>query len=296
MFTARTFTYRNKMASAHGTALRAKSATRHTATNPWLEFMERAGYVIRGVLYATMGAFALGLALGLGGTATDPSGTLVILTGGPAGKFLLIAVVIGLGAYAIWGFVRAVFDPLHRGRKPAGIAQRLGFAWSGIAYTSIVIFAMRLLIGSATQRSHDSVQSTIARVLSYPAGEYVAIGIGVVAIAAGLAQFVEAYRAIFRRDLKRGEMSVAEKKVVDTLGRLGMIARGITFTLVGWFVIQGGLHHDPSRVHGYGGAFLFLLGEPFGRVMLGVVAVGFIALGLHSFACARWVRLMGSTS
>ncbi len=295
MFTARTFTYRNKMASAHGTALRAKSATRRTATNPWLEFLERAGYVVRGVLYATMGAFALGLALGLGGTATDPSGTLVILTGGPAGKALLIAVVIGLGAYAIWGFVRAIFDPLHRGHKPTGIAQRLGFAWSGIAYTSIAIFAMRLLVGSATQQSHDSVQSTIARVLSYPAGEYVAIGIGVVAIAAGLAQFVEAYKAIFRRDLKRGEMSAAEEKVVDTLGRLGMIARGITFTLVGWFVIQGGLQRDASKVHGYGGAFLFLLGEPFGRVMLGLVAVGFIALGLHSFACARWVRLMGST-
>ena len=94
----------------------------------------------------------------------------------------------------------------------------------------------------------------------------------------------------------REEMSAAEEKVVDTLGRLGMIARGITFTLVGWFVIQGGLQRDASKVHGYGGAFLFLLGEPFGRVMLGVVAVGFIALGLHSFACARWVRLMGSTS
>src|SRR5437867_3815899 len=283
--------------SAHSVARqarKAKRATKKTAANPTLEFLERAGYVIRGVLYATMGAFALGLALGLGGTATDPSGTLVILTGGPAGKFLLIAVVVGLGAYAIWGFVRAIFDPLHRGHEPTGIAQRLGFAWSGIAYTSIAIFAMRLLIGSATQQSHDSLQSTIARVLSSPAGEDVAIGIGAITVAAGLAQFVEAYRAILRRDLKRGEMSVAEKKVVDTLGRLGMIARGITFTLVGWFVIQGGLHRDPSQVHGYGGAFLFLLGEPFGRVMLGVVAVGFIALGLHSFACARWVRLMGS--
>src|SRR3954462_14841025 len=124
MFTARTFTYRNNMASVHGTTFRAKSATKRTASNPWLEFAERAGYVVRGVLYATMGAFALGLALGLGGTATDPSGTLVILTGGgPAGKFLLIAVVIGLGAYAIWGFVRAIFDPLHRGHKPTGIAQ-----------------------------------------------------------------------------------------------------------------------------------------------------------------------------
>lgn len=282
------------MASVHGVAGQAKSAGKRTAANSWLEFLERAGYAVRGVLYATMGGLALSLALGLGGVATDPSGTLVILTGGPAGKAFLIAVIVGLGAYAIWGFVRAVFDPLNRGRDASGIMQRLGFAWSGIAYTSIVIFAMRLLIGSATAQSHDSLQANIARVLSYPAGQYVTIGIGAVAVLAGLGQFVEAYRALFKKDLKRGEMTRAEKKVVDFLGRMGMIARGITFTLVGWFVIQGGLHHDSSKVHGYGGAFLFLLGQPFGRVMLGLVAVGFIALGLHSFACARWIRLMGS--
>ena len=282
------------MASVHGVAGHAKSAGRRGASNSWLEFLERAGYAVRGVLYATMGGLALSLALGVGGVATDPSGTLVILTGGPAGKAFLVAVIIGLGAYAIWGFVRAVFDPLNRGRDASGIMQRLGFAWSGIAYTSVVIFAMRLLVGSATAQSHDNLQANIARVLSYPAGQYVTIGIGAIAVLVGLAQFVEAYRALFKKDLKRGEMTEAEKKVVDVLGRIGMIARGITFTLVGWFVIQGGLHHDSSKVHGYGGAFLFLLGQPFGRVMLGLVALGFIALGLHSFACARWVRLLGS--
>src|ERR1051326_7242448 len=253
------------MASIHGVAGQAKSATERTASNPWLELLERAGYVVRGVLYVVMGGLALALALGIGGTATDPTGTLVILTRFPAGKVFLVAVVIGLGASAIWGFVR-------------------------------VIFAMKLLVGSASAKSHDSLQANIAQVLSYPAGKWIALALGLITVGVGIAQFVEAYRAISKHDLKRAEMTEAERKVVDTLGRLGMIARGITFTLVGWFVIQGALHRDPSKVHGYGGAFLFLLGQPFGRLMLGVVALGFIALGLHSFACARWVRLMGSTS
>ena len=87
-------------------------------------------------------------------------------------------------------------------------------------------------------------------------------------------------------------MKKAEKEIVDNLGRMGMIARGVTFSLVGWFVIQGGLHQDASKVHGYGGAFVFLLGQPFGHVLLAAVAVGFIALGLHSFASARWIRLL----
>ena len=110
------------MASVHGVAQRARSATKRGASNPWLEFLERAGYVFRGVLYAVMGVLALGLALGIGGSATDQSGSLRLLAGGPAGKALLLAVVFGLGAYSIWGFVRAIFDPLHRGRdaSPGG--------------------------------------------------------------------------------------------------------------------------------------------------------------------------------
>jgi len=284
------------MASAHHVARRARAATRRTAANPALELLERAGYVVRGVLYAAMGTFALGLALGLGGAATDQSGSLVILTGGPAGKFMLFAVVLGLAAYSVWGFVRAIFDPLHRGRDPIGIAERLGFLWSGIAYLSIVLFALQLIAGSASSASHDGAQAAIARILDYPAGQLGAILIGIIAICVGLGQFAEAVRAVFKRDLKRSEMTRSEKKIVDSLGRMGMVSRGVTFTIAGWFVLQGGVTRDPSRVHGFGGAFVFLLQQPFGRVLLGAVAIGFIALGLHSFACARWIRLLGSRS
>ena len=56
------------------------------------------------------------------------------------------------------------------------------------------------------------------------------------------------------------------------------------------------LGHDPGQVQGFGGAFMFLLAQPFGHLVLGVVALGFIALGLHSLASARWIRLMGSSA
>jgi hypothetical protein len=72
-----------------------------------------------------------------------------------------------------------------------------------------------------------------------------------------------------------------------------MVARGVTFIVIGWFVIQAGIHHDPQQAQGFGGAFMFLLGQPFGRLLLGIIALGFVALGLHSFACARWIRLLG---
>ena len=279
----------------HSVARHARRVTEHTAANPGIEFLERVGYIVRGVLYGVMGGLALALALGIGGSATDQSGSLVWLTGNGAGKFLLLAVVIGLAAYSLWGFVRAIFDPLHRGDDPPGIAQRLGFAWSGIAYASIVVFALKLLVGAASPHHQDGTQAAISSILSVPGGRWIAVGLGVIALGAGIGQFVEAYKATFRQDLKRTEMTKAEKEAVDNLGRLGMVSRGVTFSLVGWFVMLGGLRQDPSQVRGYGGAFLFLVQQPFGRVILAVVAIGFIALGLHSFACARWIRLLGST-
>ncbi len=282
------------MATANTVAHQAHNAAERTVANPALEFLERVGYVVRGVLYAVMGALALGLALGVGGTATDPTGSVLVIASYPAGRAILLCVVFGLFAYAIWGFVRAIFDPLHRGKKAGGIAHRLGFFWSGIAYSSIALFALRLLVGDTTPNHRDSTQAFVARVLTVPSGKWIAVGIGFVAIAVGIGQFIEAYRATFRNDLKREEMTQGEREVVDQLGRLGYAARGVVFTLVGWFVLQGGLHKDSGQVHGYGGAFLFLLAQPYGRLLLGAVAIGFVALGLHSFACARWVRLLGS--
>jgi hypothetical protein len=119
--------------------------------------------------------------------------------------------------------------------------------------------------------------------------------IGLIAIGVGFGQFLEAYRATFKEDLKGAEMTEAERVNAVRLGRFGMFARGVTFVVLGWFVVQAGIHHDPAQAQGFGGAFAFLLAQPFGRVILGVVALGFVALGLHSFACARWIRLMGRT-
>ena len=282
------------MASSAQVGQRAGTVARRTASSPWLEFLERVGYVARGVLYVVMGGLALGLALGVGGKATDQSGSLATLAGGSVGKAMVLIFVVGLGAYSIWGFVRAVFDPLHRGDDPPGIAERLGFAWSGIAYAGLTLFALELFVGTARVGSQDSTQATISRILAYPAGHWAVTGIGLVSIAIGLWQFVEAYTARFKKDMKREEMTQAEEKFMVGMGRFGFFARGITFTLVGWFVFQAGLHRDPAQVRGFSGAFMFLLSQPYGHLLLGVVALGFVALGMHSLAAARWMRLLGS--
>jgi len=272
------------------------NAVKRAAANPLLELLERLGYVARGALYAVMGLLALGVALGVvGGQTTDLSGSLVFLVANPFGKLVLIAFAVGLTAYSLWGFVRAVYDPLHRGSDASGYAARLGFVTSAVSYAAIVIFALQVLGGSGAA-SGDSTQKTVASVLSHPAGGWLTILIGLVAAGIGVGQWVEAYRATFKADLKGAEMSASERDLAIGLGRFGMAARGVSFLVIGWFVIQAGIHNDPGQVQGFGGAFQFLLHQPFGRLVLGVVALGFVALGLHSFACARWIRLLGSSA
>ena len=272
------------------------NSARQAARNPGLELLERLGYVVRGALYAVIGFLALRIAFSQpGGAATDLTGSLVFLTGNQFGKLVLFVAVVGLGAYSVWGIVRAVFDPLHRGSDASGYIERLGFVSSAISYAAIVVFGLKILLGSSGG-STDSTQHSIASVLNHPAGGLLTVLIGLVAIGIAAGQFIEAYRAGFKWDLKGAEMSETERNVAIAFGRFGMFARGVVFLIVGWFVLQAGIHNDSSQVQGFGGALLFLLSQPYGHVLLGFVALGFVALGLHSLACARWIRLMGSSA
>jgi hypothetical protein len=272
-----------------------QSAVKRAAANPLLEFLERLGYAVRGALYAAMGVLALRIVLSVaGGQTTDLTGSLVFLVGNPFGKLLLVVAAIGLAAYSLWGFTRAIYDPLHRGSDSAGYMARLGFVTSALSYAAIVFFALQLLAGSGATTA-DGTQKTVASVLTHPAGGGLTILIGLVVIGIALGQFLESYRATFKNDLKDAEMSAKTKDAVVKLGRFGMFSRGVIFLVIGWFVIQAGIHNDPAQAQGFSGAFVFLLAQPFGRVVLGIVALGFVALGLHSFACARWIRLMART-
>jgi hypothetical protein len=238
-----------------------------------------------------MGLLALGLVFNLGGRYVDQSGSLWLLSQAPLGRLIVAAFVIGIGAYALWGFVRAVYDPLNRGDGPQGLPNRLGWAWSGSSYALLTVFALHLTVSAKTNPPGDVVAQLANRLFNLPGGRALAIAAGAIAIGAGLAQFVDAYQARWRKDLKRREMSDTERSSATLLGRFGLIARGVTFIMVGWLLVLAGWTSEPDLAGGYARAFRSLEGGPAGRVTLAVVALGFVALGLHSLANARWIKL-----
>lgn len=273
------------------TAHKVHQQAKKVVTNPWVERVARVGYVVRGIIYGTMGVLAVGLAIGVDSDTTDQRGSLALLGENIVGRVFLLVVVLSLVAYAGWGLIRAIYDPLHRGSDPPGIASRIGFAWSGLNYAALAVFAAGLLLGGSTGGGGDSVQKMVAWALTLPAGGVIVIIAGVIGILGGLGQFVDAYKAGFRKDLKRNQMTRAQRVTVDSLGRFGMVARGVIFGIVGIFVLVAGLQRNADDAHSFGPAFAAVAREPLGHVLLAIVALGFIALGLHSWANARWVRM-----
>src|SRR6202158_6096786 len=146
------------------------NTVKRAAANPAIELLERLGYAVRGALYAGMGLLALRIVLSVaGGQTTELTGSLVFLIGNPLGKLVLIVAAVGLAAYSLWGFTRAIYDPLHRGSDASGYMARLAFVTSALSYAAIVVFAIQLLAGSGAT-TNDGTQNTIAAVLTHPAG------------------------------------------------------------------------------------------------------------------------------
>jgi hypothetical protein len=263
---------------------------KRVADNPWVERLMRLGYLVRGVIYADVGVLALGVAAGVGGQTTDPKGGLTVLSGVAGGGLLLTFVAVGLAGYALWCFVCAVYDPLQRGSNPGGLAQRAGFAVAGFGYLALLVFTTQLLLGKSGGTS--TPEPLVARVIGLPGGPVLVGLAGVVALGFGIGQLAGAWRARFMDDLRgKGGLNEAERQVALWLGRAGYVARGVVYALIGWFVLQAAITHDARHAKSFDGAFQALVHQPFGRVLMGLVAAGFIALGLHSFASAAWIRM-----
>jgi hypothetical protein len=271
---------------------KAEQTAQQTVDNPWLERLVRLGYAARGLLYGVVGVLAVTLALGRGGATTDKNGALATIAGQPFGKFLLVLIVIGLVGYSLWGFVRALLDPLRRGTDAKGIAQRIGYAISGLSYGALILPTVGLITGSGNGGSGGSgPQDWTAKLMEQPFGPWLVGLIGVIGIAGGLGQLAQGVTTDFKKDFKTGEMSPTELTAFTWIGRFGLAARGVVFAMLGFFLIQAALNTDPNRAKGLDGALQTLLQQPHGPWLLGIVALGLVAFGLYSLLSARWIEV-----
>lgn len=257
----------------------------------WVERLARLGYTAKGIVYVIIGVLAVKAAVGTGGKTTDAQGALGEIAAQPFGKFLLALVAFGLIGYVVWRFVEAIQDPQHRGNDGKNWARRLGSGISGLIYAGLALSAIKLIAGTGGGGSSNSTQDWTARILSQPFGQWLVGVTGAFIIGLGFYQLYKAYKAKFRNDLKLREMSPTEQTWATRIGRFGEAARGIVFMIIGFFLIQAARQSNPNEARGLDGALQALAQQPYGPWLLGIVALGLVAYGIHMWVQARYLRI-----
>ncbi len=259
--------------------------------SPWMERLFRLGYVAKGVVYAIVGWLAASTVFGSGGRTTGTRGALRSLVNRPFGRVLLGLVAIGLSGYVLWRFVQAIMDTEHKGTDAKGIIQRLSYAGNGSIYAGLAITAVQIIMGEVDFDNGYGSRDWTALLLAQPFGQWLVGTGGALVIGVGFYVFYQAYTANFCRKFKLNEMSDTEKTWATHIGRFGLVAKGVVYNIIGFFLIQAARHSKSKRVRGLEGALDLLAQQSYGRWLLGIVAIGLIAYGVYYIVQARYRRM-----
>lgn len=271
----------------------ARNKGRQAAANPWAERLMRLGYAAKGLVYVIMGGLALAAALGRGGETTDTKGAVRALALGTAGHTLLLVVAVGLFGYALWGILDALLDLDGNRTSLKGIVTRVAVFVIGLSYVGLALAALTIGLGTGSGGSGSDQQTRdlTARLLQAPFGVALVVLLGLVLLGVALALAYIVWTAQFMRPMLHEKTSAAVERTLRWLGRAGYGALAVVTTEIGIFLIVAALRHNPGESRGLGSALATLAAQPYGHLLLAVVALGLIAFGVFSLAEARYRRI-----
>lgn len=243
------------------------------------ETLTRIGFAARGLTYILIGWLAL-----RAGQAAGASEALGTLADGGAGRLVLILAAIGLFAYGIWRLLEAALDIEGAGSDAKGVAVRTGHGISGAAHLFLGFTAIELALGSGSGSGDgESARAATSWLLDLPAGGVLVRVIAAILVAAGVYQLVQAVQLRF---LKQLDPQAARKAWVRWVGRLGYLARGAVFVLVGLMLWRAGSSESAAAAGGTGDALAGLTGTT-----QAVVAAGLLLFGVFSLVQAVYRRI-----
>jgi hypothetical protein len=266
--------------------LAGRNSTRSTA----FEVLTRTGFVARGVIYAIIGVLAIQVAMHSGSKPTNQRGAMETIQKQPFGHWLLVAVAVGLGGYALWRFVQAIWGHGPEGGGDSSAFGRVVAAASGCAYAGMCALAVSILLG-ASSRSSGNPHKSAAGVLGWPGGQWLVGAAGAVFIGVALYQGYKGVSKKFLDDDKIEEMGPAARRWITRIGVVGHLARMVAFGLIGVFGLKAAIDYAPAKAVGLDGALSRLAHQTYGPFLLAVVAAGLAAFGLYSIADARYRRI-----
>jgi hypothetical protein len=272
---------------ARRTRARGHAAGRSAGGSSALALLGRAGFLARGIMYIVIGWIALQIAFGHSRQQADRTGALHELSSTPFGEAALWILVVGFIGMTLWRLSEAIW-PTGEGRKAS--ARVLALVKAAI-YAVIAYGVLKYAIGlGAPQSSNKQSVDLTATLLRYTGGQVLVVVIGLVLIGAGLYLGYQAWRERFLKDMQLGQLKTRTRKIVEWLGRIGGVARGIVFITAGVFLVVAAVEAKPGQAKGIDSSLRVLATTPVGPWLLALVAVGLIMFGLFSCCEARFRR------
>lgn len=251
------------------------------------DYAIRGGFVVYGVIHLALAWLALQIAFGHHQKQASSTGAIQTLARQPFGGFLVWVIAIGMFVLALWRVLEAWVghEYAEGGKKWRKKAVSLGKA---IIYGSIGVSALGVALGSGGgKKGKSGTDSFTAKVLDLPFGQVLvgAIGLAIIAYGANMAYrgWTEKFLEHLDAEGKSSEASTAYRWV----GKVGYIAKGAAVAAVGGLFLYAAFTHDAKKSGGLDQALEKIAAQPYGQVLLTLVAAGIACYGLFCFARAR---------
>lgn len=242
----------------------------------WVVPVMRVGYFARAVVYTVVGGLALTAAI-KGGEAEGTTDALADLQGHWWGTPLLWLVAVGLWAYMAWRLIDAWMDLEDYGQEAKGIVARTGLVVTGVIHGAIGVSVAGIALRGG-EGDGGGTQSATAKLMQMPYGVWLVGAVGLATIGAGI---YYGYKGIAEKYKEHIRVTPTARKL-DPVLKFGCIAEGVVIGIIGVLICYAALTADASQAGGVGEALGQIRAAPFGRIMLGVVALGLVAFAVEN--------------
>lgn len=270
----------------HGVVDRARTVTDH----PLLTHLARAGLIAYGAMHLLIGYLAMRMAWRLHGADADQTGALQTVADGPGGGMLLWAIGLGMLSLALWqaGEVllwwHGLLDRSHRLRTAVVCTKCLAKA---AVYGVLGVTALLFAVGAGYQ-ADERLQELTDETLLIPGGAALIVAVALGVIAVGLYLLVRGFTGGFMRDIDLPAAPDRWEPLIEAIGRVGYVAKGIAFGLVGVLLWRAAASADVTTATGLDGAMTAIAGVSAGPWLLTGIAAGFASFGVYALARARY--------
>jgi hypothetical protein len=189
-----------------------------------------------------------------------------------------VALAIWQLTEAIWGHHGASSRSHRARRRVASVGEAAVFGV--LAYSAIMV---------ATSGSAPSGQQTLtAKVLALPYGQILVGVVGAVVVVIGGFLVHRGIRRKFLEDLDFSSAGPTGRRVATRLGQIGYPALGVAYGTVGVLIVVAAVTHNPNSSGGLDTALKTLAAQPYGKVLLALVAAGLACFGAYCLFDARY--------